>query len=114
MAASDVEADVEDVSVLDDVGLALEPLLARARRIGVRAGRDEVVPADHLAADEPARDVGMDRRGRVQRRAAATERPRPRFLLAGREEDDEVEGLEQPPRNLRECGLALAERGRLL
>ena len=30
--ASDVEADVQDVAVLDDVRLALEPLLARARR----------------------------------------------------------------------------------
>ena len=44
-SALDVEADVQDVAVLDDVRLALEALLARARRLRVRARLDEVVPA---------------------------------------------------------------------
>ena len=46
--ALDVEADVQDVAVLDDVRLALEPLQALARRLRVRAGADEVVRVDHL------------------------------------------------------------------
>src|SRR5258707_6117503 len=85
---SDVEADVEHVAVFDDVGLALEPLLAPARDLGVRAELDEVVPADHLAADEAACDVRADRRGGIDRRLAAAKRPRPRLLLASGEERD--------------------------
>ena len=50
-----------------DVGLALEPLEAAAGDLGVRARLDELLPVDHLAADEAARDVGVDRRGRVER-----------------------------------------------
>ena len=56
-----VEADVEHVAVLDDVRLALEPLRPALRRLCVRAGIEQVVPADHLAADESAGDVGVDR-----------------------------------------------------
>ena len=43
--ALDVEADVQDVAVLDDVGLPLEPLRPAPRRLGVRAGVEEVAPA---------------------------------------------------------------------
>ena len=43
-----------------------------------RAGGDEVVPADHLAADEAMRDVGVDRGRGGQRRLAAAQCPRPR------------------------------------
>ena len=64
--SADVEADVQNVAVLDDVGLALEPLLAGARRFRVRAGGDGVVPADHLAADEAAR-CRVDRVGGLDR-----------------------------------------------
>ena len=46
----DVEADVQDVAVLDDVRLAFEPLEAASRGLRVRAGLDEVVPADHLGS----------------------------------------------------------------
>ena len=81
--ASDVEADVEDVAVGDDVGLALESLQAAPGRLGVRAGLQQVVRRDHLAADEPARDVGVDRRRRVERGLSVAERPRARLLLAG-------------------------------
>ena len=72
----DVEADVQDVAVADDVGLSLEPLLALLRDLGVRAELDEVVPVDDLAADEPARDVRVDRarprRARSRRCGAST------------------------------------------
>src|SRR5690348_12440141 len=41
-AELDVEADVEDVAVLDHVGLRLETLLAGAGRLGVAAGCHEI------------------------------------------------------------------------
>src|SRR5580765_5614892 len=112
---SDVEADVQDVAVLDDIGLAFESLLAVARGVGVRAGGDEVVPADHLATDEAPRNVGVDRARRVERRAAAAERPRARLLLARGEERHEIERLEEPPRDLADRrGATVAERRGLL
>ena len=42
-AELDVEADVQDVPVLNDVRLALDALLAGAGHLGVRAELDEVV-----------------------------------------------------------------------
>src|SRR5215472_17310164 len=113
MSGSDVEADVQDVAVLDDVRLPLEPLLAVARALGVRARLDEVVPADHLAADEPPRDVGVDRRCRVERGPAAPHRPGARLLLTRGEERDEVEDVEQPLCHLADGRGAVAQRGRL-
>src|SRR5581483_9770093 len=113
--SSDVEAHVEDVAVLDDVGLALEPLPAGARRLSVASGLDEVVPAHDLAADEASRDIGVDRRRRVDRGAAPPERPRARLLLARGEERDHVEGLREAPNDRREGRLAAgAELRRLL
>src|SRR5438132_521673 len=64
--SSDVEADVEHVPVLDDVILSLETLPAPMRGLGPAPGLDEVVPAQHLAADEAAGHVGVDRGGRVE------------------------------------------------
>src|SRR5260370_25239124 len=43
-----VKANVQHVAVLDDVRLALEPLLAGARDLSVRAKPAEIVPAHHL------------------------------------------------------------------
>src|SRR5215217_706691 len=99
---SDVEADVEDVAVLDDVVLRLEPLQPLPRGLGVRPGADEVVPADHLAADEAARNIRMNRARRLDRGRAAPQRPRPRLLLAGGEELDLVERVLQAPDDLLE------------
>ena len=63
---------------------------------------DEVLPADHLAADEAAGDVGVDRLGGVERGLAVAERPRARLLVAGGEERDEVERvLAASPRSRR-------------
>src|SRR3954453_21733867 len=78
---SDVEADVEDVTVLDDIRLSLEPLSAGPRSLRVVSRRDEIVPAHHLAADEAARDIGVDRLSRVERGLATPERPGPCLLL---------------------------------
>src|SRR5947208_10706595 len=97
---SDVESDVQDVAVLHLVGLPLEALEVAPRGFGVRSRRDEVVPADHLATNEPTRDVRVDGRRRVQRRSTPAKRPRPRLLLAGREEGQQVELTRQAPDDL--------------
>src|SRR5205085_10141182 len=112
--SSDVEADVQDVAVLDLVGLAFEPLEAAAGGLRVRARLDQVVPADDLAADDAARDVGVDGRGGLERRLPTPERPRARLVLGGGEEADQVERREQPADDLVERGEALAEGGRLV
>ena len=76
---------------------------------------DEVVPVDHLAADEAARDVGVDRARGVERGLAVAQRPRPRVLLAGGEERDQVERLREAAGDVLERRLAaVAERRRLL
>src|SRR6478735_4191074 len=110
----DVEADVEHVAVGDDVGLSLEALRPALRRLGVRAGVEEIPGRDHLAADEPARDVRVDRRCRVERGLAVAERPRARLLLARGEERNQAERVLQPPHDLVERRRPVAELGGLL
>src|SRR5512141_2478535 len=95
MSRLDVEADVQHVAVLDDVGLAFEPLLAMLRDLGVRAELDEVAPVDDLTANEAPGDVRVDRAGRVERGLAVAQRPRARVLLPRREERDQVERLRE-------------------
>src|SRR4029078_8454823 len=68
-----------------------------------------VVPADHLAANEPARDVGVDRLRRVERRLAAPQRARAGLLIARGEEADQPQLLAQPPDDLLERRRALSK-----
>src|SRR5262245_19304826 len=110
----DVEADGQNVAVVHLVRLALEPLQTAPGRLRVAAALDQVVPAHHLAADEAARDVGMDRARGLQRRLAAAQRPASRLLLARGEERDQPERLEQTVHDLVQRRRPLAERGRLL
>src|SRR5262249_27656735 len=56
----------------------------------------------------------MDRPGSVERRLAAPERPGPRLLLGGREERDQVNGVEEPARDLADRGRAVAKLRRLV
>jgi hypothetical protein len=57
---------------------------------------DEILPVQDLAADEAARDVGVDRRSGVESGLAVAERPGARVLLAGGEERDQVERAREP------------------
>ena len=56
---------------------------------------EEVVPANHLAADEAARDVGVNRVRRLERRLTVAERPGARLLVPDGEERDQAERLLQ-------------------
>src|SRR6476659_5286080 len=96
----DVEADVQHVAVLDDVVLALQPLPAALDYLGTRAGFDEIAPADHLATDEPARDVGVDRRRGIERGLPSAKRPGAGLVLSSGEERDQIYRLEETPRDL--------------
>src|SRR5918996_3864841 len=97
---SDVEANVQHVAVLNLVGLSFEALEAGPGGLRVRTGSDEVVPADHLGADESARDVRVDRRRCLERVLPATQRPGARLLVAGREETDQPELLAEAAHDL--------------
>src|SRR5205814_497845 len=110
----DIETDVEDVAFLDDVLLALEALQAALADLGARAGLDQVAPADHLAADEATRDVGMDLARRVERRAAAAKRPRARLGRPDREERDQPERFLEPSGHVLERRRAVAKSGSLV
>src|SRR5881392_3196063 len=110
----EVEADVEDVSVGDDVVLSLQPLLAAAGGLGATPRLDEVAPRNHFAADESARDVGVDRRRRIERRSPLRERPGPRLLIAAGEEREQSGRLEEVRQHPLEARGPVAELGRLL
>src|SRR3546814_2574797 len=91
---SHVEAEVEDVAVLDDVLLALRPHLAGFLGAVLAAAADEVLVGDGLGADEAALEVGVDDAGGLRRLAVAPDGPGARFLRANGEEGDQVEQLE--------------------
>src|SRR5687767_6924801 len=76
---SHVEAEEQDVAVLDHVLLALgahQPLLAGGLH---RAGLHEVVPRHRLRADEAALEVGVDDARRLRRLRADRDLPRAHF-----------------------------------
>jgi hypothetical protein len=110
----DVEPHVEDVTVLDDVGLPLETLEAALCGLRVRAGLDEIAPTDHLGADEPLCDVRVDARRCIERGATANERPRARLLVARGEERYEPNRLENLAHDVFQRGRTVAEFRRLL
>src|SRR4029453_15970549 len=64
LCRSDVEAEVDDVAVLDDVVLALDPELSGLAAARLASELDQVAPVDHLGADEASLDVGVDLPGR--------------------------------------------------
>src|SRR3989304_454577 len=59
-ASSDAEQDVHHVAVLDKVLLPLAAQTAVLLRLRETARRQQLIPADHLRADEPALELRMD------------------------------------------------------
>src|SRR5580765_7643903 len=97
---SNVETHVQHVAVFNDVGLPLQALQSTAGSLRVRAGFDEVFPADHLGPDEATRDVRVDRFRRLERRPSASQRPRARLLVARSEEADQSQLVAQAAHDL--------------
>src|SRR5579862_1103547 len=83
---SDVEPDLQHVAVLHLVVLALHAKLARLLGRLPRAQAEQLVPPDHLGADEPALQVGVDDPRALRGLGAGAERPRPALLVARGEE----------------------------
>jgi hypothetical protein len=109
-----LEADGQHVAVAHLVRLSLEPLKPASRNLRIASRVDQVVPAHDLAADEPSRNVGVDRLRRLESRLTTMKRPPPRLLLAGGEERHEAQDLEQPSDDLVERRLAVPIGGGLL
>jgi hypothetical protein len=104
-----VEADVQDVALWTTAVPFPPTVPAALLHFGARAGVDQVAPGDHLAADEAARDVGVDLARGFERGTAAAQRPRARLGRADREEGDQSERLLEPLGHLLERGRAVAE-----
>src|SRR2546422_4331970 len=105
------EAEVDDVAVLDDVVLALEPQLPRLAALGLAPEAHELVVGDHLGADEAALDVAVDLARRLEGRRAAADRPGPALVLAGGEEADQVEERVAGADEAGACALGEAQVG---
>src|SRR5690348_8352770 len=88
---SDIEAEVEDVAVLDRVILAFEAELAGIACPCFAAEYHIVVIGDGLGADEALFEVGMNHAGGFGRPGLAPHGPGPRLLRPHGEERDEVE-----------------------
>ena len=87
----DIESELHHVAVAGEVVLAFEADLAQLLGLRPRADGEQLVPLDDLGTDEPALEVGVDAPGALRRRRALVERPRPRLLVAGREERAQTE-----------------------
>ena len=69
---------------------------------------------DHFAADEAAGDVGVNRRGSVERGLAPAKRPGSGLGVARGEEDDQPDRFEHSGENRLEARRAVAKLGRVL
>src|SRR5690606_4101960 len=82
---SDVEAEVHDVTVLDDVVLAFQTPLARFLGNGFAVVLDAVVVTDDLCTHDALLEVGMDHARRLGGGGADLDRPGTYFLDPGSE-----------------------------
>ena len=88
-----VEFKVEDVTVLDDIGLAFLTQFAVIACTGFTAKGDEIVIGDGFGLDETAFKIGMDHTGGIRCGCAGIYRPCTRFFRANREEGQKVKQL---------------------
>src|SRR5579875_3950992 len=107
--SSDVESDLEHVAVGHLVVLALDAELARLLGPRPRSDLQELVPADHLGADEPALEVRVDDPGALGGLGAGPEGPRPALLVPGGEERAPTEQVVGGPRHPGEGAFTQAE-----
>src|ERR1700687_5860814 len=103
------EAEVDDVAVLHDVLLALEPDFAVIAADGHRAPADQRVVADDLSTDESPRDVGVDFAGREMRCGAPRDRPGAALILPDGEERNIAEQVVAGADDAIEAGLGQTE-----
>src|SRR6186997_140643 len=83
---SDIEAEQDDVPVLDFVVLSLGTHLSRGACCLFRAARDVVVVGNRLRANESALEIAVNCTGRLRSFCTLTDGPGARFLRTGGEE----------------------------
>src|SRR5262245_59125372 len=88
-----VEANREAVAILNLVLLSFEPQPAAIARRLLASRLEQLVPGDHLGADEALGEIAVDLAGCRHRPVAALDRPGTDFILADREERDQSEQL---------------------
>src|SRR3954454_3505426 len=102
--------DVDHVAVLNDVVAALDPQGATVAGGGVAAGVDQLVPGDHLGADEALLDVAVNPARGLVCGSASRQGPGQRLLVGvGCEEADQIEQLESGSDQSLESGALDAE-----
>src|SRR5450755_2808868 len=72
--ASNVEAEVDHVTVTHDVVAPFDAQLARFAALGFAAERDQIFPPDHFGLDEAALEIGVNRAGGLRRGRALEHR----------------------------------------
>ena len=87
-----VELEVDDISVLHHVLLALLPVLSGRPDGLLRPELPQVRKGHHLGADEAALKVGVDGACGLRGLGALADLPALDLILAGSEEVDEVDG----------------------
>src|ERR1700722_17298377 len=90
---SDVEAEQQHVTVLDDVLLALDAQLARVARAGLAVQRDVVVVSDRFAGDEAALEVLVYDGGGLWRFGTRGDGPGARFFRTAGEISDQPQQI---------------------
>src|SRR5262249_26379083 len=85
------KAEVHDVTVGDDVFLALETQLARIAGAGFTPERGIVVEADGLGTNKTTFEIGVDDAGGLRGARPARDRPGARLFRPGGEEGHELE-----------------------
>src|ERR1700761_6424143 len=108
--ASDIEAEVKDIAVLNDIFGTFEAHLARVLRALLAAIGDEVVIGDGLGADEALLEIGVDHARGLRRLGAVPHRPGMRFFRSDGEEGDEIEQAIAGMDDARETRLAKPQR----
>src|ERR1700691_370524 len=88
---SDVEADLEDITVHYFVLLAFDPQLADVASGRPRAQLEQLVPVHDLRTDKATLEVGMDDAGALRRLGARPERPGPALFVPGGEKGTPAE-----------------------
>ena len=82
---SHVKAEQQDIAVLHDILLALNPQLARFLCPGFTFARDVIIVRYRFAGDEPAFEVLVDDSGGPRRFGALDDGPGPRLFRAAGE-----------------------------
>src|SRR4051812_26966550 len=85
--------DVHYVAILHHVFLAFQAQSAADARGGLRAGIQQLIPANGLGADEVVLEIGMDGARGLRRFGPHRHRPCAAFVLTGGEEADEPQQL---------------------